>query len=1714
MERKSSSENGARSIPNMENVNRRKSIFVSSTFRDMHVERDAIHNIVSPRVNEFARKHGGFVNFIDLRWGIDTSSKKEQEDKVLKVCLTEIDRCRPYFIGIIGDYYGSMPGPEKIKKVTKKHGIEGLCNHDISITDLEIDYGVLSGTKSFEASLFYFRNPLDYDSMTNEIRNKYNDNKSEKIKSLRKRIEENAYKHPKVKVSRYKATWDMEKQTISNVNDLADKMISDVIDRLSEEWNIGRSETTDLSWQEQSIVSDKHIIMSKNSCFIGRKDAIEYCVNSINSSNMRNPLIIKGESGTGKSSLLAHLTELLPRENIDVISLFCGNGPRTNSILDLIKNISYRLELLLEKQEHFSDESISDFESEPEIKTQNEWIQNVINLAYEHQKVRNRRIAILVDALDQLSPLEIENSLQHISKINAPGLSVVVTFIEGSRIKEPDNIIDGIILPPVSEKEIIETTKHIFEDNHKELPDIVYDAIIQKKSTSNHLYLNMIIQRLMMIDSEDLSNIDSENWSESHAKLMVKIVESLPKDIRGLSSHIVREALDRVSSKAVDKSVEYLAVTRRGLRETDLESVIKEGWNTVDFRILLLYLNSFFTERSDGRIDFSHKIIRDGILNEVENPTMIHANILKYLDTLDLHDTVRLSETIYHSCRKNDPEYLCCFLSSAYENSLTETIVPSVLEEISNESETIIEAASIAGEEFEKHFDCAYFFLYELRDLRNLNVKMLHQLFIIFNKLTTSLSKNTLDALVAKAISLGLKNIGDISLSLGKVSDAIDYYDGSLAFTRMVTSDTKTPETHQDLSANLKEIGNSIMSFTRNTSSAFQYYEESLAIAKNLVSEFKTLEARSELFDILICMGDALIKTDPKNALKYYEESLAVAKAILSEYELEGTPVLVSLSLNKVGDALVSLGKIPDAVNRYKESLSINRSLLSKLGPSARLHLSESLWRIGHVLTLSENIPDALKYYEESLDTIKSMASEIGTPVARRVISLRLKEMGEVLQKSGYYHNALLYYEESVTICRSIVSELDTPDSRHDLSISLSSAGDTLLELGDCENALKRYEESLAIAIHYASELGTSEARHGISFSLNRVGNALMLSDDLSGALRFHKEALDIVRSTASGLGELETQNDISYSLDRVGDVLMMSGDLLGALQHHEESIAIKRSLASKLKTPESLQELSDSLKKLNNIHNLSGNYQAADKCLKESTAIEKSIVGGWEFRRDLASGLEETSKILSSSRDVSGAIKQHNEALTIRESMFSDSDTPESLCETSDKLEEVGHTLLESEDIKGAIKYYKKSLEIRRLLALKLETYESLNEFSTRLHSVGYLHELIGDLCAIEYYEEFLGALKLVVSKFGKSALYRDSLFESLMETFNSLSTLSSVSGAIEYKKSFDNTLSLVDELTILISGNREVTNLDNNDSASDEKHDELIQPYKESLTNARLLSIELGTPESHRNLATALDEIGAILVNTDVPNASRYYEESLSIKRSLFSESKTSDTHHDLFYGLINMGFALESANDSLGAAKYYEEALAILKSNCSEFTDLESRQTISNCLERIGYDLGQSRYIPGTIKYYKEALVIKRAIASEFDTLDSLDDLSSCLGTLSLAFLKSNDLSQAMKYYDEYLAVEKLITLKDERAESQYCFSTSLEYVGDDFLSLGHVSHAIRYYEEAIQIHRSLASELRTPDSRENLKNTLESIIETLEDHGKKKEAKKYRKELKNL
>ncbi|XP_047593275.1 telomerase protein component 1 [Lutra lutra] len=81
-------------------------LFISSTFRDMHGERDLLLRSVLPALQARAASHHISLHAIDLRWGI--TEEETRRNRQLEVCLGEVENSQ-LFVGILGSRYGYVP---------------------------------------------------------------------------------------------------------------------------------------------------------------------------------------------------------------------------------------------------------------------------------------------------------------------------------------------------------------------------------------------------------------------------------------------------------------------------------------------------------------------------------------------------------------------------------------------------------------------------------------------------------------------------------------------------------------------------------------------------------------------------------------------------------------------------------------------------------------------------------------------------------------------------------------------------------------------------------------------------------------------------------------------------------------------------------------------------------------------------------------------------------------------------------------------------------------------------------------------------------------------------------------------------------------------------------------------------------------------------------------------------------------------------------------------------------------------------------------------------------------------------------------------------------------------------------------------------------------------------------------------------------------------
>lgn len=199
-------------------------VFISSTFNDMHAERDFLVKSVLPRLREWCARRRLLLIDVDLRWGV-TERDATHNRSVVQVCLSRIDECDPFFLCFLGQRRGWVPGaddvsPETLERFPRLRHYVGK----VSVTEMEILHAVLepfhektsdsSRNQAARATVtFYLRDPAALQFLPDDppqLRRIYlGDGADRTLKHWRS----STIPESGCRVRDYEASWDSQAQT-------------------------------------------------------------------------------------------------------------------------------------------------------------------------------------------------------------------------------------------------------------------------------------------------------------------------------------------------------------------------------------------------------------------------------------------------------------------------------------------------------------------------------------------------------------------------------------------------------------------------------------------------------------------------------------------------------------------------------------------------------------------------------------------------------------------------------------------------------------------------------------------------------------------------------------------------------------------------------------------------------------------------------------------------------------------------------------------------------------------------------------------------------------------------------------------------------------------------------------------------------------------------------------------------------------------------------------------------------------------------------------------------------------------------------------------------------------------------------------------------------------------------------------------------------------
>lgn len=1083
-----------------------KTFFVSSTFRDMDEERDAILQITLPRLNAIARDYGESVSFCDLRWGVDTAALESDEgsQKVLNVCLDEIDRCRPPMVVILGYRYGWLPPGELIEEAARRRRLS-LDSLQKSITALEIEYGALPEAANAQ-TLFYFR---EFDG---DIPAHCASEDAEHFALLRQ-LKERILRINGGQVKTYRVCWNG--QSLEGISDFANTLAEDLEALMLPQWK----KNSLLTPWEKEIRAHRDYLEAKAAMFYARNSFAEELVEKIKNGKTR--LLIEDVSGSGKSTFFSHLALRLEEEGFTVFPLFCGLTSESCTSADILRKIIFFLEETLHLS-HFLEQTENGSISEKR------WGQRLEELCLLCREEEGLHIVIMTDAIDQLLEDELRDRLLFLPQELSDSLRLVITCLDSF----PSKNVPTCSFPPFEQEEKEDMIRAILNVHHRELSSKVISAMAALPQSDSPLYVSQLIQRMLLMNRQDFDRIRSlGDGMEAIISHQLEILSSCPEELGDLCAMVLEVAGERINSSLVSRAARFLAVSRRGLRLGDLQALLGDDFNMLDFSHFVTYMSDSFILRNDGRYDFSHRSIREGYLQNCEDLQGLHRQLIWHFLSLKEDDPLRKTELVYHMVMCRAGRDLISYIER-YEDHEDKSIIRAAAstlfgilrsgrEEISWFIPLIQNAAAYGSEQKLVRF--------LIRDFRPVGTGS--EVDVCLVRFTLQAAAMASERLMAQGADLRhelariLYYLPD-SMTQGEKDDKsyrrtiVCYHLLSLHLFHELRMENPTARTRMEEARACKRFAYAYRRYGCSVPKELHYIDAGISLAEEALSEEMRRDTLLFLSDCYSARASIYsgISSNPSaaraHALAAHEKNLDCLRRISKAFPQSDNRRAYCIAYRDIGDALAEMGGSEYAVNLQK----------------------------------------ALNYYNKAYELTCALYKDTRSLDSSRLQAgccERIADLLSALSRKKYNGQIMEYYNTAEKLYRHILFQLATDDAFQSLGSVYANLGKHRILCDSSPESLKKAVRELHLAIvHYRKliKVSDSEIKEAVSDieEIVRQRQSLLAKNltrpyyDLSLALQKlgrEKEA-DAARQSARQLHSLCVSDEQSYAYAEVLEIM------------------------------------------------------------------------------------------------------------------------------------------------------------------------------------------------------------------------------------------------------------------------------------------------------------------------------------------------------------------------------------------------------------------------------------------------------------------------------------------------------------------------------------------------------------------------------------------------
>ena len=575
----------------------------------MQGERDVIRTRVAPALRQVAAEYGQSVRLLDLRWGVNTANMSEEEaaQKVLDVCLDEIDRCEGYMVCLLGNRYGWVPDYERLTAVENR----GLYMPEpISVTELEIQYGILQRNQG-ERSIIFFRDEIK--DLPEELTAQFCDPaEDQRLPLLKSRLEA----LPQATCHHYSLT-SLPNGEFDGLEAFAARLLEELTGLVRRIY--GESAPSTPVRQRQKLFESR--IAEHTDAYLPVPE-LEQALADFAESDAPF-LVVNGGSGTGKSAFAARLYAN-PPAGVQVLPYLCGATAQRSTPREILTHF---IEVLGEEvPSHLPIEEYTAIFSE------------LLNRIQQP-------VWFVVDSLDALDAPE-DGRLDWLPRRLPQPIRFV--FTASAHERSCRQLADfwpthTVVIPELTQPELF--MQQQLAAQGKEIPREYLQKVASYPLSHNYLFCDMAVRMLMLINRHDFAVMNQGGGGiDSINSYILQKLEQLPDTMEAMAFLFLFDCGEQITPGLTGPFLSAIACSPMGLRAQDLQALFPELWDEAEFSYFAAFLEGYLVQDENGCYRLSRPLLQEACRITAENEMLLRLTC--YLRTLPDNDPIKASSSL------------------------------------------------------------------------------------------------------------------------------------------------------------------------------------------------------------------------------------------------------------------------------------------------------------------------------------------------------------------------------------------------------------------------------------------------------------------------------------------------------------------------------------------------------------------------------------------------------------------------------------------------------------------------------------------------------------------------------------------------------------------------------------------------------------------------------------------------------------------------------------------------------------------------------------------------------------------------------------------------------------------------------------------------------------------------------------------------------------